>query len=151
MFPIHFKLTVSTVAELQRLTAFLSADNEKVVAASPKLPAETSATPAATTAKRAPSKPTAEVGTGTAAPAKTDAASSPAAVAAEAPSQASTAAPVDYPMLQKAVLQLHKMDPTAAIPIANQLGAENFKVLPQEKWADALTLVNAAIESRKAA
>jgi hypothetical protein len=58
---------------------------------------------------------------------------------------------VAYADLQKAVLSLHKMDPQAAVPIAKSLGADTFKLLPDAKWAEALRLVNEAIEARKAA
>lgn len=79
------------------------------------------------------------------APASVSAGTPPAVAAPSAP------LPVAYPDLQKAVLTLHKMDPTAAVPIALGLGVATFKLLPEAKWAEALALVNAAIEARRTA
>lgn len=167
MFPIHFKLTIGTVAQLQRLTAFLEQDTDQALAASPRLPGlalesgefvpadklgETKQAPgkpsAATTAR---SQRTAEAGPSStapsdAAPEKSTVATKPAADAASAGDK-----PVAYADLQKAVLTLHKMDPQAAVPIAKALGADTFKLLPDSKWAEALAKVNEAIEARKAA
>ena len=50
-------------------------------------------------------------------------------IKAEAPTPAPTPAQaevVDYPMLQKAVIKLHGLDKTAAIPIAKGLGRNTF-------------------------
>ena len=63
----------------------------------------------------------------------------------------SASPPVAYPDLQKAVLALHKLDPSAAIPIAKSLGADTFKVLPEAKWAEALDLVKAKTAELQAA
>lgn len=63
----------------------------------------------------------------------------------------SASQPVAYPDLQKAVLALHKLDPSAAIPIAKSLGADTFKVLPEAKWAEALDLVKAKTAELQAA
>jgi DNA replication initiation complex subunit (GINS family) len=60
----------------------------------------------------------------------------------------SAADAVDYPTLQKAVLALHKLDPKAALPIAKELGADSFKLLKPEQWADALAKVLAATTAR---
>ena len=49
------------------------------------------------------------------------------------------------------MLTLHKMDPKAAQPIAQSLGADTFKLLKPEQWAEALAKVNAAIYERKVA
>lgn len=111
--------------------------------------------PGKPTPSAAPTQPTA------AAPSPRTAAPTPpsGAPAAPAPSTEPPAAPpstaadkpVAYADLQKAVLTLHKMDPTAAVPIAKALGADTFKLLPEAKWAEALAKVTEAIEARKAA
>lgn len=150
MFPIHFKLTIGTVAELQRLTAFLEQDTDLAVANAPKLDkpkAEAPGKPSA--AKTAPSPRTAEAAPSPSADpvAQADAP----ATQTEATPTAAAAASVSYQDLQKAVLALHKMDPQAAVPIAKALGADTFKLLPESKWTEALAQVNAAIEQRKAA
>ena len=57
---------------------------------------------------------------------------------AAAEQQASTAAtdkPVTYADLQAAVLKLHKLDATAAVPIAVAMGFPNFKAMPELEWA----------------
>jgi hypothetical protein len=75
----------------------------------------------------------------------------PAATAATAPTasaakdDAPVAKVVTYAELQAAVLRLHKSDPTAAKPIAEGMGFANFKAMPEEKWADALKLVEAKL------
>jgi hypothetical protein len=101
--------------------------------------ATTAPSPRTAEAGPSPSAPSAD------APAPSSAATAPAAAASSASPQ------VSYPDLQKAVLTLHKMDPTAAVPIAKGLGADTFKLLPEAKWAEALAQVNAAIEQRKVA
>lgn len=114
----------------------------------------------AATAAEAPGKPSAAT---TARSPRTAAADpSPTAPSDDAPAQAPTAtspaapapsvAPsVTYPDLQKAVLTLHKIDATAAVPIAKSLGADTFKLLKPEQWADALAAVNAKIAELQAA
>lgn len=95
-------------------------------------------------AKPAPSPSTAAAAV-VAAPAVTTEATPPAAdVSSASPS-------VDYPTLQKAVLTLHKKDPTAAVPIAKSLGADNFKGLKDSQWAEALRLVLAKTAELEAA
>lgn len=67
----------------------------------------------------------------------------------EAPAPAAASAPeITYPDLQKAVLTLHKLDPTAAVPIARSLGADTFKALAPGQWAEAHRLVTEAIAAR---
>ena len=48
---------------------------------------------------------------------------------------------VEYSELQAAVLALHKMDATAAKPIAEAMGFANFKAMPEDRWAKALAIV----------
>lgn len=86
-----------------------------------------------------------------AAPEKTADASAQSAASAEAEPQASTAAtdkPVTYADLQAAVLKLHKADATAAKPIAEGMGFANFKAMPEDKWPEALGLVQAELTKR---
>lgn len=102
--------------------------------------------PGKSSAKTARSRPTAEA-------APTPPAAAPAQSTEPPAPQPATAAPaaatsVTYPDLQKAVLALHKMDPTAAQPIARSLGADTFKLLKPEQWTEALRLVNEAIAAR---
>ena len=112
------------------------------------------APPPASAVPTARSKRTAEAAPSTpapspVAPAPTGASSDaqPTAAAAPAPSAPSPAA-VTYPDLQKAVLTLHRLDPTAAVPIAKSLGADTFKALKPEQWAEAHRLVTEAIAAR---
>lgn len=58
---------------------------------------------------------------------------------------------VAYADLQAAVLKLHKLDPLAAVPIAQGMGFQNYKSMPDDKWAEALEKVNAAIGEREVA
>ena len=56
---------------------------------------------------------------------------------------------VAYADLQAAVLALHKLDATAAKPIAEAMGFPNFKAMPDDKWAEALEKVKAKTEEVK--
>ena len=146
MFPIQIRLTVGTQAELDRLTTFVAGNTDANVKSAPMLPAEAPGKPS--TVKTAPSPRTAEAAPSPAAqpdaaPATPTTDTQPAATVSSA-----TADAVDYPTLQKAVLALHKIDPTAAVPIAKALGADTFKLLKPEQWAYALAKVNAAICDR---
>ena len=96
-------------------------------------------------AKTAPSPRTAEAAPST--PAPSDAAPAPAPTTTQ---QTADAPSVTYPDLQKAVLTLHKRNPKAAQPIAQSLGADTFKLLKPEQWAEALRLVNEAIAAEDA-
>lgn len=75
----------------------------------------------------------------------------PTAERAEGPAQAAaaasaeTAASVDYPTLQKAVFALAAKSREAAAAIAQSFGVRTFRELPADKWADALTAVNAKL------
>jgi hypothetical protein len=73
----------------------------------------------------------------------------PPAAAPVAPEPAEPAVPaasaVDYPTLQKAVLALYAKDRGAAQAIATGMGFASYKVMPPERWADALEQVNAAL------
>lgn len=54
---------------------------------------------------------------------------------------------VTYPMLQKAVFALAAKDRNAALAVAVQFGVSNFKELPEARWAEALTLVQAKVDA----
>lgn len=71
----------------------------------------------------------------------------PAPVAAPAPVPAPAPAEpaVDYAQLQRAVLALYKVDKSRTQQIAIDMGFESFKVMPADKWAEALAAVNAAL------
>lgn len=76
----------------------------------------------------------------------------PAPVAAPAPADPEPAAPaapetpvIDYAQLQKAVLALYTRDRAKAAGIATDMGFASFKVMPAERWAEALVKVNAAL------
>ena len=68
---------------------------------------------------------------------------------AEAAKGDAPAAKVEYSELQAAVLALHKLDATAAKPIAEGMGFPNFKAMPDDKWAEALQKVKAKTEDVK--
>lgn len=140
---LQFSSIQAAVAALARIDAdAIVAGNPVPAATVVEAPGKPSAAPTA------PSQPTAEAAPSTPAP-WADAPESK--TTATEPTAAATSAPVAYADLQKAVLTLHKMDPTAAVPIAKALGADTFKLLPDSKWAEALAKVNAAIEQRKVA
>jgi hypothetical protein len=54
---------------------------------------------------------------------------------------------VAYSDLQKAVLALYKIDRAKAAAIATGMGYESFKVMPAERWAEALEQVNANLKA----
>lgn len=68
---------------------------------------------------------------------------------AEAAKGDAPAVKVEYSELQAAVLALHKLDATAAKPIAEAMGFPNFKAMPDDKWAEALQKVKAKTEEVK--
>jgi hypothetical protein len=88
----------------------------------------------------APTSPTATAAAGDA-QAKTASASDPSADSAAAGQQASTAV-IDYATLQKAVSTLFGKDKEAAVAVAKGMGFDSFKVMPAEKWVEALAKVN---------
>ena len=71
------------------------------------------------------------------------AATKPTAEAAKADAPETKA--VTYAELQAAVLKLHKQDSTAAKPIAEGMGFPNFRAMPEDKWPEALKLVEAKL------
>jgi hypothetical protein len=66
----------------------------------------------------------------------------PAPVLAPAPAEPAT---IDYAQLQRAVLSLYKVDKSRTQQIALDMGFESFKVMPADRWAEALAAVNAAL------
>lgn len=80
-------------------------------------------------------------------PAKVEKPAAPAPVV-EAPAtvvEAPAASAVDYPTLQKAVFALAGRSREAAASVAAALGVKTFKELTEDKWAEALVAVNAAL------
>lgn len=128
----HFETEAELLAHLQRNTV---AAPPLPVIEPDKVPAKKSA-PAV---KPAATPPTA-TGVADAAPAKTAAESAPTAEPAAAEPQASTAATdATYADLSKAVTAVLKLTtPPEAVKVAQELGAKNFKELPQEKYAEAI-------------
>jgi hypothetical protein len=63
------------------------------------------------------------------------------APAAAAPVADKAASGVDYPTLQKAVFKLVGIDKAAAAAVAAALNTPTFKVLPAERFAEALAAV----------
>lgn len=114
----------------------------------PPAPKPAKSPKAAPAAATAPSSPTAEAAPPAAAPAQNTEPQAPPPATAAPAAAASAPSPVTYPDLQKAVLTLHKLDPTAAVPIAKSLGADTFKLLKPEQWAEAHRLVTEAIAAR---
>lgn len=125
------------------LTAKVSLPKAEEVAAAPvEKPAKpVKSTPAATPAPAAPTQPTAEAVAETAAPEKTAEESARIAEPVADAAPASTA--VDYPTLQKAVFTLAGKSREAAAAVAASFGVKTFKELPEAKWADALSAVQA--------
>lgn len=154
---INVTLSFADVSEL--LTFFTSiqapASGVKVEPAAAPVEAAPAPKPAkpvkpAPAAATAPSQPTAEAAPSPAPAAPAPSTSAPAAAAPTAAPAAAPSAPAEitYADLQKAVLALHKLDPTAAVPIAKSLGADTFKLLQPQQWPEAHRLVTEAIAAR---
>ena len=164
MFPLKLTLTISSNAELARLTAFLDGNTAAAVASAPKLgvsadektavllanekaladTAEAPGKPSA--AKTARSPRTAEAAHSTSAqPGAAPATSTEATPQAAA---APSASPLVYADLQKVVLQLHSMDPAAPVPIAKSLGFDSFKPLKEAANADKIPAAHAAVVAK---
>ena len=155
MFPIHFKLTISTPEELAKVTAFVAAGYASNVATAPSIgvSADEKAAvvgnappPAAKPAgKPAATKPTA---TAEAAPA-----AQPTKPVAAADTTPPAAAPFAYDTLRKLVLKLLPTHADQLNAIAAKHGqphgATTFKTLPPECWeaayADVQALENAGV------
>lgn len=145
---INVTLTFADVSEL--LTFFTSiqapASGIKVESA-PAL--EVSPAPAPKSKKAAPSPAPAEPVAPPPVTAPLEEAPAPAVVPEPAPEPEANAEPapadVSYADLQKAVLALYAKDRGAAQAIATGMGFASYKVMPAERWAEALANVNAAL------
>lgn len=137
------------------VVAAVPATADVLVARSEAAPAPKAEKPAkpAPAAPTAHSAPTAEAAPSPAPAAPAPSTSVPAAATPTAAPAAAPSAPAEitYQDLSKAVLTLHKLDATAAVPIAKSLGADTFKLLQPSQWAEAHRLVTAAIAARSAA
>lgn len=160
MQPIQVTLSFSNAAEMVAYfqgTSLLPVAQEPETkkpasAASGQRTAKATAAPVSTASEPAPSAASAE----TAAPAST-AATAPQETAADpkpvntqptaspTASAASSTAPVEYPVLQKAVFTLAGKSREAAAAVAASMGVKTFKELDQSKWGEALAAVNAKI------
>jgi hypothetical protein len=136
---INVTLTFSSVAELLEFFTTSQAPATAVkVETAPAVPKPKRAAPAPVPAP----EPEAAPGPSTATPTE-----APAPVAAPEPAPEPEAAPgVAYADLQKAVLALYTKDRAKAAGIATEMGFASFKVMPAERWAEALAKVNAALE-----
>lgn len=129
---------VATPKPAQAPAPAASATTAKAGAASKKTAAEPA--PTAASAEAAPPAPTAAT-----APQETAAEGKPAAAASApatpAASTASSSAPVEYPVLQKAVFALAGKSRKSAAAVAASFGVKTFKELPADKWSEALGAV----------
>lgn len=148
MFPIT--ITLHNAGQLQAVIAALNAESAPPAGA-PTTAAEVKAERDATGSTMAEAKAAVKAKE-TEAPAEGNAAQAasaqPTAKAdkADAPEQKA----VTYAELQASVLKLHKLDSNAAKPIAEGMGFPNFKAMPDDKWAEALAKVEAALDLRGA-
>ncbi len=133
---INVTLTFSGVPELLEFFTSIGAPATAVkveVAPPAAKPAKKAATPAPVQAEAAAPQPADPP--------------APAPAATLVPDPAPEAAPqVAYADLQKAVLALYTKDRSKAATIATDMGYASFKVMPADRWADALAKVNAALE-----
>jgi hypothetical protein len=141
---INVTLTFSGLPELMNFFASIQAPASGVKVQ----PAAVEVGPAPKPKKAAPSPAPVEE----AAPAPATAAPAEAPVPAAAvdltPEPEVPGAPqVQYADLQKAVLALYKIDRAKAAAIATGMGYESFKVMPAERWAEALEQVNANLKA----
>lgn len=150
MVQITFNFT--SVAAAAALLAKLNGDELGAVVAPATFPAQ-EAPATAPKPKKAPApSPAAAASVDAPDPATAPPAEAPPPAAAPAPEPAPAPAPaapaVAYADLQKAVLKLYTIDKAAAADIARGMGYETFKVMPAERWAEALAQVNEAIFSK---
>ena len=133
---INVTLTFSSVAELLEFFTTSQAPATAVKVETAPTPKSKRAAPAPVPAP----EPEAAPGPSTATPTE-----APAPVAAPEP-EPEAAPGVAYADLQKAVLALYTKDRAKAAGIATEMGFASFKVMPAERWAEALAKVNAALE-----
>lgn len=159
MQPISVTLTFANTAEL---VSYFQKVSLLPVAQDAPAPKPASAASGQTTAKAdAPAKTTnaksqpaasaetaAPASTAATAPQETAADPKPAGTqptASPTASAASSTAPVEYPVLQKAVFTLAGKSREAAAAVAASMGVKTFKELDAARWAEALAAVNAKI------
>lgn len=134
---INVTLTFSGVPELLHFFTSIQAPASGIKVE----PAAVEVTPAPKPVKKSLPAP---VEAAAPAPATAPPAEAPPPAAAVAEDSAPTVA---YADLQKAVLQLYKVDKGKAAQIAQDMGYESFKVMPAERWAEALEQVNANLKA----
>jgi len=143
---INVTLTFSGLPELMNFFASIQAPASGVKVEPAAV--EVGPAPAPKPKKSAPSPAPVEEAApapATAAPAEAPA---PAAAVDLTPEPEVPGAPqVAYADLQKAVLALYKIDRAKAAAIATGMGYESFKVMPAERWAEALEQVNANLKA----
>lgn len=146
--PINVTLTFADVRELLTFFSTIQAPASGVKVAPAAV--EVGPAPAPKPAKKSAPAP-APVDAPAPATAQPEVAPALAAAVAEdslVPEPEAPAAPqVSYADLQKAVLALYKIDKAKAAAIAQGMGFESFKVMPAERWAEALELVNANLKA----
>ena len=136
---INVTLTFSGVPELLEFFTSIGAPATAVKVETAPTPKPKRAAPAPAPAPEPVAAPPQATATPTEAPAP---------VAAPEPEPEPEAAPgVAYADLQKAVLALYTRDRSKAAGIATDMGFASFKVMPAERWAEALAKVNAALEA----
>ncbi len=142
---ISVSFNFSDVAQAAALFAKLA--GTELASATVVAPAPAPAVAAPAPKPQKPAKATAPASEPVAAPAPATAppVEAPAPAAAPAAPEPVAAPGVDYPTLQKAVLALYAKDRGAAQAIATGMGFASYKVMPPEKWAEALELVNGAL------
>ncbi len=144
---ISVSFNFSDVAQAAALFAKLAGTELASATVVGPAPAPAVAAPAPKPQKPAKAASPAPVAEPVAAPAPATAppVEAPAPAAAPAAPEPAAAPGVDYPTLQKAVLALYAKDRGAAQAIATGMGFASYKVMPPEKWAEALELVNGAL------
>jgi outer membrane biosynthesis protein TonB len=140
---INVTLTFSGVPELLEFFTSIGAPATAVKVETAPTPKPKRAAPAPAPAPEPEAAPPQATATPTAAPA-------PAVAPAPAPEPTPAPEPepiINYADLQKAVLALYTRDRSKAAGIATDMGFASFKVMPAERWAEALAKVNAALEA----
>ncbi len=142
---INVTLTFSGVPELLEFFTSIGAPATAVKVETAPAPKSKRAAPAPAPVAEPVAAPAPATATPVAAP-------PPAAAPAPAPEPAPEPEPdsepiIDYAQLQKAVLALYTRDRAKAAGIATEMGFASFKVMPAERWAEALAKVNAALEA----
>lgn len=147
MVQITFQFT--SIAEAAALLAKLNGNELGAVVAPAALPALEAPAPAPKPKKAPAPSPAAAAPVDAPAPATAPPAEAPPPAAAPAPEPAPVPAPtVAYADLQKAVLKLYAIDKASAADIAKGMGYDSFKVMPAERWGEAMAQVNEAIFSK---